>query len=70
MKVTAKVRRIGNSLGVYIPAKEAAASRIGEGDTVEMEITGRSSAAELFGSAKFSRSAQELKDEARAGRGE
>lgn len=70
MKVRAKVRKIGNSLGVIIPRDEATRHGLAEGDAVEIEVERRSSFKELFGSAKFSRSAQKIKDEAREGWGE
>ena len=70
MKVKATVRRIGNSLGVIIPSGEAASNRLAEGDSVEIEVTKRTSVKELFGTARFSRTAQKIKDEAREGWGE
>ena len=69
MKVKARVRRIGNSLGIIIPSEEASANGLAEGDSVEIEVSRRASARELFGTAKFGRSAQEIKDEAREGWG-
>ncbi len=70
MKVRAKVRRIGNSLGVIIPSEEAESNGLAEGDSVEIEVRRRANLKELFGSAKFTRSAQQIKDEARKGWGE
>lgn len=70
MKASARVRKIGNSLGVVIPSEEAKRSGIKEGDVVEIEIQRRVSFKELFGSAKFSKSTDELVKEAREGWGE
>lgn len=70
MKVKARVRRIGNSLGIIIPSEEASANGLAEGDSVEIEVSRRASVRELFGTAKFDRTAQEIKDEAREGWGD
>jgi len=70
MKVTAKIRRIGNSLGLIIPKEEVSRKKLKEGDVVEIEVLRRTHMKEMFGSIKFKRSSQELKDEARAGWGE
>ena len=67
MKVRAKVRKIGNSLGVIIPSDKAHESGLAEGDSVEIEVSRRASVKELFGAARFGASAQEVKDEARKG---
>jgi len=65
MKVRATVRRFGNSLGVVIPTDEAEKHGIRAGDEVELEVEKRVNLKELFGSMKFSKSAQEMKDEDR-----
>ncbi len=65
MKVTARVRRVGNSLSIVIPAEEARVQKISEGDVVEIEIEKKVNLKDLFGSVKFSKSAQEMKDEDR-----
>ncbi|MDG6922897.1 MAG: AbrB/MazE/SpoVT family DNA-binding domain-containing protein [Nitrososphaerota archaeon] len=65
MKVTTRVRRVGNSLSIVIPADEAKAHRIAEGDVVEIEIEKKINIKDLFGSVKFSKTAQEMKDEDR-----
>ena len=65
LKVTSRVRRVGNSLSIVIPAKEAKAQKISEGDVVEVEIQRKVNIKDLFGSVKFSKSAQEMKDEDR-----
>jgi antitoxin component of MazEF toxin-antitoxin module len=70
MRVRAVVRRIGNSFGLIIPHEEVENHNIKEGDVVELEIEKRVNLAESFGSLRFSRTSQELKDEARAGWGE
>ena len=63
MQVTARVRRVGNSLSIAIPAGEARAQRISEGDVVEIEIRKKINIKDLFGSVEFRKSAQEMKDE-------
>ena len=65
MKVIARVRRVGNSLSIVIPAEEAKVQKIAEGDVVEIEIEKKVNLKDLFGSVKFSKSAQEMKDEDR-----
>ena len=67
MKVTAVVRRFGNSLGVVIPSEEASKSGLKPGDSVELEIMRRVNLRDLFGSMKFSKTAQQIKDEDREG---
>ncbi len=65
MKTVSKVRRIGNSLSITIPAEEAKSRHIREGDIVEVEIRRKVNIKDLFGSVKFSKSSQEMKDEDR-----
>ena len=65
MKVTSKVRRVGNSLSIVIPAEDAKAQQIREGDVVQVEIQRKVNIKDLFGSVKFSKTAQEIKDEDR-----
>jgi antitoxin component of MazEF toxin-antitoxin module len=67
MRLKARVTRIGNSLGILIPSEEAKRHGIVAGDSVEIEVEKRSNMRELFGSVSFSKSSQELKDEAREG---
>ena len=69
MKVRAKVRRIGNSLGVIIQAEEAKRQGLSEGDEVLLEVERNVSPKDLFGKFRFSKTTQELKDEAREGWG-
>lgn len=63
MRVTTRVRRVGNSLSIVIPAEEARAQRISEGDMVQIEIQKKINIKDLFGSVKFKKSAQEMKNE-------
>ncbi len=70
MQVTARVRRVGNSLSIVIPAEKARAERITEGDVVQVEILKKVNIRELFGSLKSRKSSQTAKNEARAGWGE
>jgi antitoxin component of MazEF toxin-antitoxin module len=67
MRLKARVTRVGNSLGILIPSEEAKRHGIVAGDSVEIEVEKRSNMRELFGSVSFSKSSQELKDEAREG---
>ncbi|MGH9879386.1 MAG: AbrB/MazE/SpoVT family DNA-binding domain-containing protein [Nitrososphaerales archaeon] len=70
MRISARVRRIGNSLGIIIPKQEVHDEKIEEGDLVEVEVLRRTSLREMFGSVKFRKTAQELKDETRREWGE
>jgi antitoxin component of MazEF toxin-antitoxin module len=65
MKVISKVRRVGNSLSIIIPAEEARSQKINEGDVVQIEIQRKVNIRDLFGSVKFSKSSQQMKDEDR-----
>ncbi len=67
MQVTAKVRRVGNSLSIVIPAEKARAERIAVGDIVQIEIQKKVNIQDLFGSLKSRKSSQIAKDEARSG---
>jgi antitoxin component of MazEF toxin-antitoxin module len=66
MRVQARVRRIGNSLGVVIPKEEAKLHDLREGDLVAIEIEREAGLDRLFGSLTFSKTTQELKDEMRS----
>ena len=70
VQVTAKVRRVGNSLSIVIPAEKARAEKIAEGDIVRVEIKKKVNLEDLFGSLKSHKSSQVAKDEARSGWGE
>jgi len=70
MKVSARVRRIGNSLGIIIPREEVDMDNIKEGDLVEVEVLRCINVKEMFGSVKFRKTVQELKDEMRREWGE
>src|SRR5487761_576266 len=70
MLVTARVRRVGNSLSIVIPAENARSEKISEGDVVQIEIQKKVNIQELFGSLKSTKSSQRAKDEARSGWGE
>lgn len=67
------VRRWGRSLGVVIPKEEVLKTGIREGQKVRLEIEplpGPDDFSDLFGSAKWKKSAQEYKNELRAMWGE
>lgn len=70
MRVSARITRIGNSLGIVIPAEEAKRHGLKEGDTVELEVEKRANLLELFGSVRLPKTAQELKNEMREDWGE
>jgi len=67
VQVTAKVRRVGNSLSIVIPAEKARVERIEEGDVVRVEIQKKVNIEDLFGSLKSRRTSQAAKDEVRSG---
>ena len=64
-KIISRVKRIGNSLTVVIPSNEAKAQKINEGDVVEIDIQRKVNLHELFGTVKFSKTSQQMKDEDR-----
>ncbi len=70
MKISARIRRIGNSLGIIIPRERVDMAKIKEGDLVEVEVIRRVNLKEMFDSVKFGKSTQELKDELRREWGE
>lgn len=70
MQVTARVRRVGNSLSIVIPAHKAKVGRIVEGDVVQVEIQKKVNIQELFGSLKTRKDSQTAKNEAKYGWGE
>jgi antitoxin component of MazEF toxin-antitoxin module len=69
MQVTAKVRWVGTSLSIVIPAERARAENVSEGDVVRVEILKKVNIEDFFGSLKKTRnkSSQRAKDEARSG---
>lgn len=67
MRVQGRVRRIGNSLGVVIPSDEVERHGISEGDLVELEVERKVNLKQFFGSLKFSKGTQQMKEEARSG---
>src|SRR5256885_2127317 len=66
LRVRGVVRRIGNSPGLIIPGEEVQKHKVKEGDVVELEVERRVNLREMFGAFEFSKSSQEMKDEARA----
>ena len=70
MRVTAKVRRVGNSLSVVMPVEKAKALKLAEGDIVILEIRRKVNIQDLFGSLKSRKTSQMVKNEARSGWGE
>jgi len=70
VRVTAKVRRVGNSLSVVMPVEKAKALKLAEGDIVILEIRRKVNIQDLFGSLKSRKTSQMVKNEARSGWGE
>jgi antitoxin component of MazEF toxin-antitoxin module len=62
-----KVRRWGNSLGVVLPKELVESERIRENENVSIEVKKETSIKDLFGSVRFRKTAQEIKDDARKG---
>jgi len=64
-----KVRKWGNSLGVVLPNEIVKKNGLKEGSVIEVFIPQKSkiSLEKVFGTAKFKKSTQQLKDEMRAG---
>ncbi len=58
-------RKWGNSLGITIPKDVAKRQGISEGKPVRITLNAKPDLHSLFGTAKFSKSAQEMKDEER-----
>jgi len=58
-------RKWGNSLGVTIPKDVAEREGISEGKPVRIILNAKPDLRSIFGTAKFSKSAQEMKDEER-----
>ena len=69
MEVKAIAKRWGSSIGVILPKRVVETKRIRENDELIIDIKKRPLAGELFGKfpRKSGKSAQQLKDEMRAG---
>lgn len=57
-------------MGIIIPREEVNRKKLKEGDLVEVEVLRRVSMKEMFGSIKFRKTAQEMKNELRKEWGE
>lgn len=65
--VIAEVKKWGNSLGIILPMKKMDNLNIKPGDKISIEISKKVDFSNLFGTLKFDKSTQELKDEIRKG---
>lgn len=66
-EIEVQTRKWGNSLGVTIPKKIIEQEHLGENQTITIEIKKAANIKVLFNSMKFTKSAQQLKDEMREG---
>ncbi len=60
-------RKWGNSLGLTIPKEIVEKEGLSEGKPIVITLNARPSLRSIFGTAKFSKTAQEMKDEDRRG---
>jgi antitoxin component of MazEF toxin-antitoxin module len=67
VEVIVTARRWGNSIGATFPAEIVSKERIRPNDRLVVEVRKVVPIRELFGTAKFKKSAQEIKDEMRSG---
>jgi antitoxin component of MazEF toxin-antitoxin module len=58
-------RKWGNSLGITLPKEVVETEGISEGTPVIITLNARPNLRDLFGTVKFSKTAQEMKDEDR-----
>jgi hypothetical protein len=66
-KIECKPRRWGNSLGIAIPKKIVEKEGISPGRPITITLNPKPDLNGLFGSLKFSKTAQQMKDEEREG---
>ena len=64
-----KIKKWGNSLGVILPPDVIRRKNLKNGSTIEIFIpeTNKKDLSELFGTMKFKKSTQQIKDEMRKG---
>jgi len=65
METKAIVKEWGNSLGIIIPKEIARKEDLKVNDEIVVDIIKKKDLMDLFGSLKFKKGSQELKDEAR-----
>ena len=65
--VESKIRKWGNSLGITIPQEVVEEEHLHENQRIIVKINPTQNLASLRGLVKFSKSAQQLKEEMRAG---
>lgn len=66
-EIEAVARKWGNSLGITIPSEIVEEERLSENQLIRVEIKPVFNLTKLRGLVKFSKSAQQLKEEMRAG---
>ena len=62
-----KVRKIGNSLGVIFPSGLVKEKKLKVNQTVFVNVAKKGDLSKIFGSLKFTQSAQKIKDDIRKG---
>ena len=69
IEATLKIKKWGNSLGVILPTDIVKKKKLKEGSTIDILVTeGKNiNLEEVFGTFKFKKSAQQIKDEIRKG---
>ncbi|MCF7871885.1 AbrB/MazE/SpoVT family DNA-binding domain-containing protein [Candidatus Woesearchaeota archaeon] len=65
--VKVKIRKWGSSLGVIIPKEIVEKKNLECGDEIDVELVKPCDLRKVFGTHKFKRSAQEIKDEMKKG---
>ncbi len=66
-EIIVTARKWGNSIGATFPAETVEREKIKPNDRLVLEVRKMVPIKELFGTAKFKKSAQQIKDELRAG---
>ncbi|MBI4918501.1 hypothetical protein HY837_01115 [archaeon] len=65
--IEVKIKKWGNSMGVILPKELVKEKKLKENQKILIQIVEKADLSDIFGSLKFKKSAQELKDEAREG---
>ena len=67
MAVEVKIKKWGNSMGVILPKELVKEKKLKKNQKILIQIVENADLSDIFGSLKFKKSAQELKDAAREG---
>ncbi len=67
MAVEVKIKKWGNSMGVILPKELVREKKLKENQKILIQVVEKADLSDIFGTLKFKKSAQELKDEAREG---